>query len=34
MKWQLKMPVVNGVPVQIESRLTFAFKMKPKPMQP
>jgi hypothetical protein len=34
MKWQLKTPTTNGVPVQVESRLTFAFKMKPKPTQP
>jgi hypothetical protein len=34
MKWQLKTPISSGVPVQIESRLTFAFKMKLKPVQP
>jgi hypothetical protein len=34
MKWQLKTPTANDVPVQVESRLTFAFKMQPKPTQP
>jgi hypothetical protein len=34
MKWQLKPPTANEVPVQVESRLTFTFKMKPKPTEP
>jgi hypothetical protein len=34
MKWQLKPDTENGVPVQVESRLTFGFKMNPKPTQP
>lgn len=34
MKWQLKPTNANEVPVQVESRLTFTFKMKPKPTEP
>ena len=33
-KWQLKTPTVNGVPVQVESRLTFAFKTRLKSSAP
>ena len=34
MKWKLKTHTASGVPVQLESRLTFECKVKPKPMQP
>jgi len=34
MKWRLNTPTADGVPVQVRSRLTFAFKMKSKSAQP